>query len=168
MEKDAQEHVRRSMQDNPEIWIAAARFDSLRGANWEERLTLVMAAADIDTASSLADWRHEIRSSYQPLASNPGSGHSKIQDAKARALYIQKALIRLLELVDAPTSILNDARAILELNQPKDASKRAAVQAALIAHPELAENPGALAKKAGCSRRLVDRCLDDGSVRTLP
>lgn len=48
---------------------------------------------------------------------------------------------------------------------PKVAPKRGDIQRAMIQHPELAEQPVQLAKKAVCSRRLVERYLKEGSLQ---
>jgi len=168
IDDDVREHVRKNMLENPELWITAARYDSLRGPGREDRIALIMSAIDVGKAATLGEWSFEAQS-YSPHGMQFG-GRTKGDnpDRPARAFYTQTSVIRLLELVGAPPALVDDVKHLLKTSQPKGSKKRAALQEALIKYPELADSPSALAEKAGCDRKWVERCLADGSVQRLP
>lgn len=162
------EHLRASLQENRDLWITAATYDSLRGYNCEERFTQVMSANDVCATLSVAHWRHEVANSARDRASGSEGSSKDLRDKKAQAFYLRAALLHLLDLVDAPVPFKVDVREFLNVDQPTKAIKRGEVQAVLIDFPHLAADPAALAKAAKCSRRLVERYLDDGSVQPMP
>lgn len=168
MREASNEHLRESMREYRELWITAAKFVSMRGGNREDRLTLIMMADDLSQVGSLAQWKHEVAQSYQGADTSLEAGAELPADKKVRALYMRSALIRLLELVDAPQVMITDIFAMLKSSCPKGAPKRGDLQAALIDYPELADKPAELAAETGCSRRLVDRYLNEESVQRIP
>lgn len=168
MEEAANVHVRQSMQENPALWIEAARFASVGGIGMEERIATIMEAIEVSKAPSLDCWLAEVAgySSFNLRGSGRTRGDNP--DRPARAYYIQAAVMRLLELVEAPASISEDLKHFLASSQPKHAKKRADLQEVLICRPELSDNVAELAEAAKCSAKLVNRYIDDGTVVRMP
>lgn len=168
MSEDAKQHVRQSMEEAPEIWIEAARFDSIRALKNSERLIHILAAQDVARAHSVAEWRHEAASHPLNDLARSGKTGKENPDKLARAYFLAVALGRLLELVNAPSSIADDLQDILSPHLSKKSDCRAELQRVLIEKPELANNKTALSGETGCDRRLIARYLKDGSVQLKP
>lgn len=168
MAEDATVQLRNSLTENRSLWILAAKYNSLNGHNFIERVSTIMSANDLNKAQSISQWRYEINNDYSSLYRNKEEREIDPRDKKAQAFYMKIALLRLLEIVDAPSAFKVDVEKFLDSEQPISACKRAAVQAALIDHPELANDPAKLAKASKCSRRLVEKYLNDGSVQKMP
>lgn len=155
------EHLAWQMQDAPEYYINRAYFSG-NDMDTLERMLLFQAAADIiqaqeraESAAStdknkrtrkrpraifdLKEWDLEVKNSY-PKEALPGAKDTKTAnpDAPPRAAYLYELLKQLLLLVDAPDAMIRDLKTLLG-EVAHAAAKRAAVQAAMIAHPDWSE-----------------------------
>jgi len=168
IDDDVREHVRKNMLENPELWITAARYHTLRVKGGESRIGLLMTALDVAKTQTVDEWlldtSHYSWGDIRPGGKTRGDN----LDRPARAFYTQTAVIRLLELVGASRALIEDIKHLLKTSQPKAADKRANLQAALIEHPELGNSPSDLARMVGCDRKLVERYLEDGTVQRVP
>ncbi len=168
MREASDAHVRESMKTNRDLWVSAAEFDSLRVGDWGGRLSLIMSARDVGGADSLARWRYVVDETHGAFVPDAEKDVPNNHDKLAQSFYFRAAILQLLELVDAPYAFKVEVEQWTRNKLPKSATKRGALQAALIDHPHLADDPAALAEKAKCDRRLVDRYLGDGSVQPVP
>ncbi|WP_420608010.1 hypothetical protein [Novosphingopyxis sp.] len=168
MSDDSQRHIRQSMEEAPEIWIEAARFDSMRALKHPERLAHILAAQDVARSQSIGEWRHEASSHPHDDLARGGKTAKENPDKLARAYFLALALRRLLELVDAPSSIADDLQDVLGPHLSTKSDCRAKLQKVLIDRPELSDNKTALSAETGCDRRLIARYLKDGSVQLKP
>lgn len=168
MHEESEKHLRQSMQEHPELWIEAARFNSIGGKGREARIAAILDAKDIGKANSVAEWLHEVSNSTSFDLQAGGRTSGDNPDRPARAYYLRAAVLRLLELVGAPSALSDDLEHFLKISQPADANKRADLQQVLIAKPELGDNVSEIAKQARCSPRFVKICMEDGTAIKMP
>jgi hypothetical protein len=169
MAGEAISHLEKSMRENPQLWIEAARYGSMNGGpGWENRMAIVISACDMAKVKSMPEWLHEV-GAYSPRCDGEeGRTRRQYYDRPARALFVQVAISKLLKLVKAPEAIIEDLEFFLRSSQPKFSDKRAKIQAVLIEEPELWDYPSKLAKKAKCDHKLVERYLAEGSLQKPP
>ena len=158
--------MRESMQNYPELWIAAARYAATGGQNADEALALIMLGKDIRRAQSLAHWRQEASDPIPAGVRQGGKTRGENHDRPAIAFFMDQAITRLIELVDGPAAMSEVLNSLLSASQPHDAKMRAKLQALLLRCPHL--TTAELAKKAKCDRSLANRYLSDGTIRRVP
>lgn len=161
----AQQHLAQSMRQNPELWIAAARFASV-GPNVGDRLATIMAALELSEIKSLPEWLSAM-TTYDGVALKRG-GDDRVSnpDLPSNAFYLCEAILRLLQLVEAPSALSSDLQWLLKSKMPIKAEKRAKVQGLLISSPEMSRKK--MADAAGCSLKMIQKDIDGGVLVRLP
>lgn len=165
MEDAANKHLAQSMRQNPELWIAAARFASV-GANIGDRLATIMAALELREVKSLPEWRGAMASYDGQAFKHKGDDRISNPDLPSNAFYLCEAIIQLLKLTNAPAALSADLRRLLKSKLPTQADKRAKVQGLLISKPEMSRKK--IAAEAGCSLKMIQKDLDSGVLVRLP
>ena len=120
---------------------------------------LIMASYFHDSRS-LHEWKETANSYPRDALTAEQIGTGQNPDVQMRAHFLKLGITRLLELIAAPPTMVEDARAILDLHTPAGAEVRAAAQAEWCKDPKT--NLRAIARKLGCDYRQLYKDRDRG------
>lgn len=165
MRADADEHIRKSMNNYPELWITAARY-AATGMTSPDRLALIMEATEIIQTKSVPEWLRAVETFDASDLKRGGKNRSTNPDRPARAFYLAEAICRLLQIVGASDSLEVDLRTLLGSSLPHEAKRRADMQGALIEYPELSNRQ--VAGKIRYDPSLLGEELASGLLRRIP
>ena len=143
MELESKRHIHRSMTENPELWVSAALYSAMGLDEDGERFALVMQADEVKRAKSIAEWLHEVSAYDASSLRRGGKNRSENPDLPARSLFLLESIVKLMEIIGAPHSLIEDLRHLTRRDQPIAAQRRAKMQAILISRPELSERKAA-------------------------
>lgn len=177
------------MQEYPDFYINRALFSG-NDIGTAERMFLFQAAGDMFRAqeraeqtsheavsassdneekkrptamANLAEWCFEVKGTYPEEAlSVTAKTNTANPDVPPRAAYLYEALRQLLLLVDAPEAMVRDLRTLLGVGNAHAATKRADVQAAMIAHPDWSETK--LAKECAFNQTRMVKEIEAGKL----
>lgn len=184
MRKIPDEFWANQMEEDPDYYVNLAYFSG-NNTDTPERMLLFQAAGDLLRAqeraevknasgagrsnkrptalANRAEWDFEVRNTYpeEPLPASEKTNTAS-RDVPPRAVYLYEALRQLLLLVDAPDAMICDLKTLLGVGAHA-AAKRAAVQAAMIAHPDWSETK--IAKELEFNQTRMVKEIEAGKLR---
>lgn len=150
------------LTDNVEAVVTCARFKG-SNANDPERLGTLVAAEETVDARDFEEWRFIVETYPDaPLVAEKLTKYEN-EDIPVRAYYLGKAIKRLLELIDAPTTMKSDFDLLMSGYTPHGGKKYADVQRAMIERPELSISR--LSKECGLDRSTIHKLMKSGILQ---
>lgn len=156
------------MHEDPQFFINAAMYvgNSNPDRIPSERVLLLEEALKLKDIRALGEWKAEMEMyPTEPLGKDDLSRTSN-HDMPFRAFYLIEAVVKLLEITDAPESMRKDLRLFMQSRMPRTAKKRGKIQKALIDHPAWSDTKIATTYKYDLTRMRAE--IENGQLRRCP
>ena len=172
IEENREKWLAESMREDPQFFINAAMY-AANNIFKNDRGLLLEEALKLKDIQVLGEWKAEM--GMYPTAEMGKDDAKRTRnsnmpppspDLPFRAFYLLEAVVKLLEIVNAPAAMGSDLRLFMESRLPRTAAERAMMQKALIDHPTWSDTK--IAKKYVYDQTRMRKEIANGQLRRYP